>query len=128
MKSLKKKIIIYLSAMTLILIFLSVMVSLIFPALHVSPAFPYILIFYYIVTLIIILILGRSMQKRIRYFVNSYMLATVIKLILFTMVVVVYLVLNKKDAVSFVITFFVYYLFYSIFEVIALRQLSDATK
>jgi len=128
MKSIKKKSIIYLSAMTLLLVFLTVIVSLIFPSLHVTPAFPYILIFYYVVTLLIILILGKSMQKQIRYFVNSYMITTFIKLILFSLVVVVYLLLNKKDAIPFVVTFFIYYLFYTIFEVVALREISESTK
>ena len=128
MKSIKKKSIIYLSAMTLILVFLTVMVSLIFPSLHVTPAFPYILIFYYVVTLFIILILGKSMQKRIRYFVNTYMIVTFVKLILFSLIVILYLLLNKKDAVPFVVTFFIYYLFYAIFEVVALREMSESTK
>ena len=114
--------------MTLLLVFLTVIVSLIFPSLHVTPAFPYILIFYYVVTLLIILILGKSMQKQIRYFVNSYMITTFIKLILFSLVVVVYLLLNKKDAIPFVVTFFIYYLFYTIFEVVALREISESTK
>lgn len=113
--------------MTLILVFLSVIASLLFPKLQISPTFPYLLVFYFVVTLIVVLSLGKSMQKRPRVFVNSYMLTTFIKLILFTLVVVIYLLINKKEAVSFVITFFVYYIFYSIFEVIALRQLSNVT-
>ena len=128
MKSIKKKSIIYLSAMTLILVFLTVMVSLIFPSIHVTPVFPYILVFYYVVTLAIFLILGRSMQKRIRYFVNTYMIITFAKLILFSLVVLGYLLLNKKDAIPFVVTFIIYYLFYAIFEVVALRELNESTK
>jgi hypothetical protein len=128
MKSLKKKIIVILSVMSLLLVFISLMVSLIFPALHISPAYPFILIFFYVITLLIILILGKSMQKRVGYFVNSYMIVTFVKLIFFSLVIIVYLISNKADAIPFVVTFFVYYLFYAIFEVVALRQMSESAK
>ena len=128
MKNIKKKSIIYLSAMTLILVFLTVMVSLLFSSVHVTPVFPYILIFFYVVTLFILLIVGQSMQKRIRYFVNTYMIVTFVKLISFSIIVVVYLLVNKNDAIPFVVTFFIYYLFYAIFEVVALRGMSESTK
>ncbi len=128
MKSIKKKLIIYLSAMTLILMFLSLMASRVLPPLYISSAFPYILFFYYITTLLIILILARSIQKRASYFVNSYMIITFVKLLLFSFVVMAYLLINKKDAIPFVVTFFVYYLFYATFEVVALRQINESAK
>ena len=128
MKSLKKKIILILSVMSLLLVFVSLMISLIFSALHISPAYPYILIFFYLITLLVIVILGKSMQKRIGYFVNSYMIVTFVKLIFFSLVIVAYLFTNKADAIPFVVTFFVYYLFYAIFEVVALRQMSESAK
>ncbi|MBE0650929.1 MAG: hypothetical protein IH595_08800 [Bacteroidales bacterium] len=128
MKSVKKKIIIYLSVMSLILLFISLLVTPVFPSLPITPAYPYILIFFYLVTLLIFYILGRSMQKRIGYFVNSYMIITFVKLLVFSLVILAYLFLNKKDAIPFVVTFFIYYLFYAIFEVIALRQMSESTK
>lgn len=128
MKNIKKKNIIYLSAMTLILVFLTVMISLIFPSLHVTPVFPYILVFYFLVTLLILFVLGKSMQKRIRYFVNTYMLVTFVKLILFSLVIIAYILINRKDAIPFVFTFFIYYLFYTIFEVVVLREMSESTK
>lgn len=128
MKSTKKNLIIYLSAMTLILMFLSLIASHIFPELYISSAFPYILVFYYITTLLIILILARSIQKRASYFVNSYMIITFVKLLLFSFVAMAYLFINKKDAIPFVVTFIVYYLFYAIFEVVALRQINERAK
>lgn len=128
MKRLKKKIIIYLTAITLILVLLTLMTSIIFPALHVTPAFPFILILYYFVTLGVLMVLEKSMQKRLSNFANTYMIATFLKLVFFTVVIIVYVISNKKDAVSFVVVFFVYYLIYTIFEVLSLRQLNDSEK
>ena len=128
MKSLKKKTIIYLTAMTLILVFLTLVISIIFPVLHVTPVFQFILIFYYFVTLAVLMVLKKSMQKRLSNFANTYMITTFIKLVFFTLIIIAYIVINKKDAISFVVTFFVYYLFYTIFEVLSLRQMNEAEK
>ncbi len=128
MKEVKRKIIISLSVMSLILLILSLLIAPLFPSLPFSPTYPYILIFFFLTTLGIVLILGKSMQKRIGYFVNSYMIVTFVKLIFFSLIIIVYLVVNKADAIPFVVTFFVYYLFYAIFEVVALRQMSEAAK
>jgi len=50
---------------------------------------------------------------------NQFMIMTFAKLFLYIIGIVVYILLNKADAFPFVITFFILYLIYTIFEIIS---------
>ena len=51
-----------------------------------------------------------------RKFANFYMAATVVKMVLYLTIIIVYVMNFKEDGKRFAITFLVYYLIYSIFE------------
>jgi hypothetical protein len=90
------------------------------PALPVSPVFPYILLFLYLTTLVIFLALEKSMNKRTSQFANAIMLLNFGKLLFYGIIIFVYAYLNRSGAVSFILTFFVYYFVFTVFEVFAL--------
>ena len=69
------------------------------PALPISPAFPYILLFLYLSTLFIFLALARSMSKRTSRFANAVMLVNFGKLLFYVLIIIVYAYLNRSDAV-----------------------------
>jgi len=90
------------------------------PLKYISPALPFLFIFFIAVTLAGYYFLLRSTGKAFITFVNYYLVITVIKLFLFIGVIFLYLILNRADAVSFAISFLILYLFYLVFEVVNL--------
>ncbi|RLD44383.1 MAG: hypothetical protein DRI89_03340 [Bacteroidetes bacterium] len=93
------------------------------PKLPISRAFPYILLFLFSTTLIIFLALEKSMKKRTSQFTNAVMLVNFSKLLFYGIIIFVYAYLNRSGAVSFILTFFVYYFAFTTFEVFALLKI-----
>ena len=87
------------------------------PKEYVSPALPYLFFFFFSITLIVHLILLRVSEKKSASFINFFMLLTFGKLLFFLTIILVYALLNRTDAVPFIISFFILYVFYTAFEV-----------
>ncbi len=90
------------------------------PYLPAKVAFPG----YWWIQLIIICVtigfhygLTRSVKAGGQTFIRYFMGATSLKLMVFMMVMIVYGLLNKESAFGFILHFFIFYLFYTIFEV-----------
>lgn len=92
------------------------------PALLISPHFLYIILAMYILTLVLIKLLFMSMQDKLSRFVNAFMLVNFGKLILYSVIIFVYAYLNRASAVSFVLSFFIYYLLFTGYEIIVLLK------
>jgi len=110
------------SIISISLLVISSIIYFLTPKIKISPAFPFILIFMYVTTILIFKLLAKSMEKRLSKFANAYMLVNFGKLVIFSIIIVVYAVLNKDDAISFMLTFFIYYFIFTIFEVFALLR------
>ena len=115
-----KKLLIY----SAILGTLSFIAWFIFPVKFFSPALPFIFIFFIGITFLSYYLLVRSSTIKVIRFINTFLLVTTLKLILFIAILVIYILLNKKDAVPFGLSFFVLYLFYTVFEVVSLINYS----
>ncbi|MBN2616024.1 MAG: hypothetical protein JXR71_10070 [Bacteroidales bacterium] len=124
MKNVRLSLSFHITLFTFLMAALSLLVQLGVPQVKISPTYPFILIFFFLATWVILLILEKSFRSKLSRFANAYMLVNFVKLILFSGVIAVYALSNKEDAVSFVITFFVYYIFFTLFEVVELRQLN----
>lgn len=90
------------------------------PSRYITPTLPWLFVFFIVVTLAGYYFILRSANMKFIRFLNSYLLVTVVKLILFIGVIFLYLLNNRQDAAAFAISFFVLYLCYMIFEVINL--------
>lgn len=88
------------------------------PASFISPALPFLFVFFIAVTLIVHLILLNVAKKKTGGFVNLFMLLTFGKLLFFLTIILAYALLNRSDAVRFIISFFILYIFYTAFEVV----------
>ena len=117
-----KDFILKLSGLAALLALASVAVYYAVPALKISPVFPYILLFLYLSTLLIILSLKKYMNKRTSQFANAVMLINFSKLLFYGIIIFVYAYLNRSEATSFILTFFVYYFAFTAFEVFALLR------
>jgi hypothetical protein len=94
------------------------------PAKFITPVLPFLFLFFIAVTLINAYILIRSSQKKFIKYLNAYLLTTVLKLFLFTAVIIIYVLFNKADLIPFTLSFFILYLCYTIFEVVWLVSFS----
>lgn len=90
---------------------------------YATPALPFIVLFFFVITLTTIYIVLRNTTGTDgRKFISSYMLSRIIKIFSCLIFLVLYLLLNKNDSLRFAIAFLVIYFLYSIFEVIVLKK------
>ncbi len=115
-----KKIIIFSVAFALI----CYAVGYFLPAGYVTPVLPYLFVFFFSVTLAVHYVLLKASEKRFSKFTTYFMLATFLKLMLYIAVLLIYVLLNRLDAIPFIITFFILYVFYTVFEVISILSYS----
>lgn len=96
---------------------------------YATPALPYIVLFFFVITLFTIFIVLRDDNgKSGKRFVSSYMLSRIIKLMSCLLFLGIYLFINRKDSLRFGIAFLVIYFLYSIFELFILKRESDDIK
>ena len=107
---------------------LIVIVALIFysltPSEYYTASFPYLLGFFIIASIIVYHFMLKAIEKRPARFVSSFMLATMIKLFLYMAVMITYALLNREEAMSFIVTFFVLYVIFTIVEVASLLKVN----
>ena len=96
------------------------------PAEYITPALPYLFLFFLSITLIVHYVLFKASEKRFNKFTTYFMLATFLKLMLYIAVLLIYVLLNRSDAIPFIITFFILYIFYTVFEVISILSYSKS--
>ncbi len=95
------------------------------PDKYLSPAIPGIIIFFLLLTISVFYFQIKVSLQKTSKMVNFFMIATALRLLLFLVVVISYSLLNKGDAANFIISFFIIYLAFSVFEVIQLLTLQD---
>ncbi|MCX6271224.1 MAG: hypothetical protein NTU44_08415 [Bacteroidetes bacterium] len=105
---------------TLILGIIAFLIKLFLPLPYRTPALPFLLLFFFAVTLIVHYILIRSVDKKLSRFVSLYLGSTFLKLMLYLIVFILYVFTHRADAIGFSLTFLVFYLAYTVFEVISL--------
>jgi hypothetical protein len=111
------------SALAIALIIGSLLVLRFVPAIGITPNFLYIIILIYAITLLIFKMLLKSQQERMSHFVNVYLLVNFGKLVFYIIIIFVYAFLNRPDAVPFILTFFIYYFAFTVFEIVSLLQI-----
>jgi hypothetical protein len=94
------------------------------PKSMITPVLPFLFFFFTALTLVSYYILIGSLNARMSRFVNTFLLSTVARLILYIGVMILYVLMNRSDAVPFMIAFFILYLCYTVFEVVNLIALT----
>lgn len=88
-----------------------------------TPALPFIVLFFFAITLLTMYIVLRSDGGNdSRKFVSSYMISRTVKLLSCLLFLLLYMFLNREDALRFAIAFMVIYFLYAVFEVFLLKQ------
>lgn len=91
--------------------------ALIIPPAYVSPALPYLLMFFTAATLLSFYFLDRKSKVSASGFVTAFMANSAIRLLLYLGVIVIYALTHRADSVNFIISFFILYLIFTAFEV-----------
>jgi hypothetical protein len=95
------------------------------PSSFITPMLPVLVIFFLVTGLGVYYFFEKAVTKRFSMFTNYFMIATMLKIMLYLAVIVIYAFLRRSDAVTFIITFFLLYLCYTTFEVIWMLKLRD---
>lgn len=90
---------------------------LVIPPSFISPALPYLLVFFTAATLISFYFLQKKIESTPSGFVTAFMANSIIRLLGYLIVIVIYAFTNKPDAVNFIISFFILYIIFTAFEV-----------
>ncbi|MEI7499298.1 MAG: hypothetical protein WCK84_02520 [Bacteroidota bacterium] len=95
---------------------IALIIMLILPKAYFSPALPFLFVFFLASSLLSFYYLLKSTDKRFIKFVNTFLLTIIIKLFIYAGVMIAYAVINRSDAIPFMLGFFILYLCYTIFE------------
>ncbi len=117
-----KKLIVF----TIIFSTLGILIYFILPQNMHTPAFPYIFIFFFILTMSAHYIILKNTQNNPAKFIKWFMNASIIKLLIHISIMLLYALIFKTDAKNFILTYAVIYLFYTGFEIFIL--ISDKSK
>jgi Na+/melibiose symporter-like transporter len=102
---------------TIILAVAGYFLTYVLPEKFISPILPALFVFFFCATGTIHYILLRISIKRPNSFINYFMLLTFGKLIFYLTLILVYALINRDNAVSFILSFAALYLFFTAFEV-----------
>jgi len=106
---------------------LAVLFQWLWPQLAI-PALPFIVLFFFVITLLTMYIVLRDDTGRDgKKFVSSYMLSRTVKLLSCLLFLLLYMFLNREDSVKFAIAFMVIYFLYAIFEIVLLKKENEKT-
>lgn len=112
-----KSFLVKLTAITLGLALISWLVFSLFLPKYYLPVLPFLLLFFYVTTVCIHVYQLSLAKKDIGKFARSNMLITFFKLILYSIVAVVYIALEKENAIPFVVCLMLLYLIFTFVEV-----------
>ena len=111
-------------AFSLILGIIAFAISYFLPKNLLTPTLPFLFPFFFAVTLIIHHLLLKAYERRHSRFITSFMLVIFLKLFFYLAIMVIYVLINKTDAMLFIITYFIFYVFYTSFEVVSILSYS----
>jgi hypothetical protein len=111
-----------LACFTIALACLTFGLSFILPGQYFTPALPYLFVFFFIVSFTVFFFLTQGKENKFSHYVNRFMLTTFLKLMVYMAVMVIYVLSYRNDAIRFILTFFILYLAFTFFDVLALLQ------
>jgi len=82
--------------------------------------FPFLIAFFVIISILVHFILLKASNFRIAKFSTFYMGSTSAKLFIYIIFLIIYVLVDKANAVPFLLTFFVLYLLFTVFETFSL--------
>jgi len=81
---------------------------------------PFVLLFVFLFTTVIHAILLKTARKKPKKLINRFLMLTGLKMMIYLLIMIIYLVISKQDSAPFLITFLIVYLVFTIFETLSI--------
>jgi len=81
---------------------------------------PFVLLFVFLFTTVIHAILLKTTRKKPKKLINRFLMLTGLKMMIYLLIMIIYLVISKQDSAPFLITFLIVYLVFSFFETLSI--------
>lgn len=92
-----------------------------------TPALPFIVLFFFAMTLFTMYIVLRSEDgQNGKRFVSAYMISRTVKILSCLLFLFLYIFLNKEDSIRFAVAFMVIYFLFAIFEIVVLKKENES--
>ncbi|HPT52204.1 MAG TPA: hypothetical protein PK740_02855 [Bacteroidales bacterium] len=112
---------------SIIVTVLSLIMQNVFPA-YASPALPFIVLFFFFLTLFTLYIVLRDSSRReSKKFVSGYLLSRIVKFMSSLLFILIYILLTPNDKWQFAVAFIIIYFIYATCEVIIIKKENDKT-
>lgn len=116
------KYVIQLLTFSIIVTVLTIVVQKVIP-LYATPAMPFIVLFFFFISLFSLYVVLRDEAKReSRKFVSGYMVSRTVKLLACILFLLIYFFANKSDRWNFAIAFIIIYFLFSVCEVFIIKK------
>ena len=93
---------------------------------YASPALPFIVLFFFFLTLFTLYIVLRdSSMRESKKFVSGYVVSRTVKFMSCLLFMLIYIIVNKEDRWNFAFAFLIIYFLYAAFEVFVIKKEND---
>jgi len=89
---------------------------------------PFVLLFYYVSTLVLHKFMLRISQKDISRFSFKFMMLSLIKMFVYIIFGVLYIIMDEENAVIFLVVYLILYVAYAVYEVRSVMNLINDSK
>ncbi|MBP7506885.1 MAG: hypothetical protein KA807_03620 [Prolixibacteraceae bacterium] len=105
-----------------LILFLTVLKS------YFLPILPFVLLFYYVSTLVLHKFMLQISQKDISKFSFKFMMLSLIKMFIYIIFGVLYIIFDEENAVIFLVVYLILYVAYAVYEVRSVMSLINESK
>jgi hypothetical protein len=113
---------------TLLILGLGIILFLTVLKNYFLPVLPFVLLFYYLSTLVLHKFMLQISQKEISRFSFKFMMLSLIKMFIYIIFGVLYIVIDEENAVIFLIVYLILYVAYAVYEVRSVMNLINESK
>jgi hypothetical protein len=108
---------------SILIILIAVIVHFVAPNVPLSPAFPYLILFFIISSLLIFRICQQIFKKKPTRTIPNFLALSFLKFFVYIILLLAYVFLNRPDAIPFLITFFILYVVFTAIETIFILRI-----
>jgi len=116
------------TSLAALLIITDLILETFLPALSPSPARSWLIIFFLLITNLVFYYQLKASNTKSAQSVNIILFTTGFKLLFFLIIIVIYALIFKDDAVNFIIDFLILYLIFTLIEVSHIRKFQHQIK
>ncbi len=117
-----------LTVYTLIILSVGVLLFLTVFRIKFLTIFPFVLLFYYLSTLLLHNYMLRITRNDVAKFSFKFMMLSFLKMFIYIVFGVIYIIIDEKNAVNFLIIYLLLYVAYAVYEVRSVMKLINNTK